>query len=670
MSSSRFISCAIGLLASLAAFSQVPPDTTAVYELEGATVSSAVRTNGIKGDVVKGLDIEMTTLATFPKMLGTADPLKFAQALPGVTTNSEWESGLKIQGCESSQSIIKLCEVPVFGQGRILGLFSVFNPGHFKDIRFSTSTDSRRIGGELGLDTADTLYHALHGEANLGPVSTHATMAFPVGKKSSLVISGRRSFIDVFYKGLLKMDGAEMNYKFYDINAGYLFVPDRYNTIDANAYFGLDNGKIDADIASSRIGAEWGNAVANVRWRHHKDGLKMTTQAYASAYFMNGDLMLTANSGRADDYIVDVGLQSRAKWRNWEFAAEADYYNIQPQNISDDSSTGTGAIILPKQHAILGTLRSSYRLFLGDFTLKPSLAASLYSDISNHDFFPRLDPGIFTEYNFYQGGRLSLDVGYKHQYLFMTGLTSSGFPVEFWLGAGQYSKPQASLYGTLSYTVNLPGDSFTFNVQAYGKRLWNMVEYSGFVSEIIGGNYKLQNMLLNGEGYNYGATVQVQKNSGRLTGWISYSWGRALRRFDNPDFPYIYPSSHERPHELNAVASYKINRWEFGGNFIFASGMPYTPISSAYFLNQKLMVKYGERNSRSLSPYIRLDLSASFNIRTRGRFQDGVNISVQNVTARKNQMMAMLKIKDGKYSYAPATLIIPVMPSINYYCKF
>ena len=226
MSSSRFISFAIGLLASLTAFSQEPPDTTVVYELEGATVSSAVRTNGIKGDVVKGLDIEMTTLATFPKMLGTADPLKFAQALPGVTTNSEWESGLKIQGCESSQSIIKLCEVPVFGQGRILGLFSVFNPGHFKDIRFSTSTDSRRIGGELGLDTADTLYHALHGEANLGPVSTHATMAFPVGKKSSLVISGRRSFIDVFYKGLLKMDGAEMNYKFYDVNASYLYVPD------------------------------------------------------------------------------------------------------------------------------------------------------------------------------------------------------------------------------------------------------------------------------------------------------------------------------------------------------------------------------------------------------------------------------------------------------------
>lgn len=671
MFSNKAISAVCGLLLSLTAFSQVPFDTTAVFAIDSsAIVTSAVRTSGIKGDLAKGLDIEMATLLTFPKMLGTADPLKFAQSLPGVTTNSEWESGLKIQGCETSQSVIKLCDVPVFGQGRILGLFSVFNPGHFKKMKFGTSTDSRRIGGELGLDTADTLFHALHGEANLGPISTHATFAFPVGRKASLILSGRRSFIDIFYKGLLKMDGADMNYKFYDINASFLYAPDEYNIIDANAYYGLDNGAVNSDIASSMIGAEWSNAVANIRWRHRKNGLKLTTQAYGSAYFMDGDLMLTANSGRADDYIVDVGIQSKAEWNNWDFAAEVDYYNIQPQNIHDNSSISPGSSILAKQHAVLSTLRSSYRFQAGDFTLKPSLAASLYSDITDRYYFPRLDPEIFAEYNFYQKGRLSLEAGYKHQYLFMTGMTNSGFPVEFWLGSGKYSKPQASLYGTLAYTVNFLSDAFTLNLQAYGKRLWNMVEYSGFLSEILAGRYDLQKMLLAAEGYNYGATVQVQKNSGHLTGWVSYSWGRALRKFDDPDLPGIYPSSYERQHELNAVASYKIRRWELGGNFILASGMPYTPISSVFYLDQELMVKYGERNSKHLSTYIRLDLSVGFNIHDKGRFQDGINISVLNATARKNQMTAMLKVKDGKYSYAPTNLIIPVMPSINYYCKF
>jgi len=649
----------------------LPFDTNAVFAIDSsAVITAAVRTNGIKGDLTKGFDIEMKTLATFPKMLGTADPLKFAQALPGVTTNSDWESGLKVQGCEASQSVTKLCSVPVYGQGRILGLFSVYNPGHFKTMNFSTKSDDRRIGGELGLDTADTLHTALHGEANLGPISTHATFAFPVGKKSTLVLSGRRSFIDIFYKGLIQMDGADMNYKFFDVNASYLCEIDKYNKIDANAYYGLDDGKINSDIASSGLGGVWSNAVANVRWRHHKRGLDITTQAYGSAYIMDGTLSLGSNAGKADDYIVNAGLQSRATWRKWTFAAEVDYFNIQPQNIYDLSSTSPGNTPLPKQNALLTTLRSAYNFLWGDFTLKPSLAASLYADFTDNNLYPRLDPEIFAEYNFYQGGRLSLDAGYKHQYLFMTGMTNSGFPVEFWLGSGKYSKPQASLYGTLSYSVNFLSDALTLNLQAYGKRLWNLVEYSGYVSELIGGNYNLERMLLSGNGYNYGASVQLMKNSGHLTGWISYSWGRALREFDNPEFPYIYPSSHERQHEVNTVLSYKIKRFELGGNFIFASGMPYTPINSVYFLNNRMIVNYGERNSKNLSPYIRLDLSFSVNIHTKGRYKDGINISVQNVTARKNQMMAMLKIKDGQYSYAPATLIIPVLPSINYYCTF
>ena len=670
MFSNKVISLFAGLLATVSAYAQVPTDTASVSSLDSAVVFSVVRTVGINGSAAKGLDITMSALETYPKVLGTADPLKYVQSLPGVTTNSEWESGLIIQGCEAGQSIIKLCDTPVYGQGRLLGLFSVFNPGHFSRIRFRTSTTSRRIGGELSLDTADTLARALHGEANIGPVSAHATMAFPIGKKSSMTVSGRRSFIDIFYKGLLKMDDAEMNYRFYDINASYLYRPDKFNTVDVNAYFGIDDGNAGADKASQGISASWGNAVANARWRHRKNGLDLTTQAYASAYFMNGYLTMGANSGCIDDHIANVAIHSKAEWRGWDFSAEVDYYDIQPQNVHILSSASKSDNILTGQHAVLSTLKSSYSLSSGGFTLTPSLAASLYSDLSDKNLFPRIDPELSAEYFFCRGHRLNLDFGYRHQYLFMTGLTNSGFPVEFWLGCGKYSKPQASLYGTLSYCANLADDAFSVNLQAYGKKLWNIVEYSGGLADITDMNYNLQDMLLTGCGYNYGVTAQIQKNSGRLTGWISYGWGRALRRFDNPDFPYIYPSSHERQHELNAVVSYKIRRWNFGGNFIFASGVPYTPATSAYILNQTLMVKYGERNSKRLSPYLRLDLSVGFDIRNTGRFRDGVNISVQNATARDNQMTAILKIKDGMYSYAPTKFLIPVLPSINYYCTF
>jgi len=646
-------------------------DTSAVFQIDSMAIVTAVRnTSGIRGDLAKGLDIDVQSIQTFPKILGTSDPIKFAQALPGVTKNSDWESGLKILGCDASQSVTKLCGVPVFGQGRFLGLFSVYNPGHFKNMRFATGTDARRIGGELCMDTSDTLFTALHGEGNLGPISTHATFSFPLGKKSSLTVSGRRSFIDIFYKDLFKFEGSSLNYYFYDINASYLWTPDSYNTLDVNLYYGYDYGWAKENGANYYIGAGWGNCVGNVRWRFNKAGWKINTQLYASSYFMEGCLGITQNAGTAKDDIIDIGLESKASWNDWGFALEADYYNIQPQNIFDESSTSPKTDLIPRQHSLLTTFRAARTFRPGDWTIKPSLSASLYSDFTSRNFYPGLDPEVFSQIDFYQGGRLSLDAGYKHQYIFMTGLTNSGFPVEFWLGAGTFAKPQSSLYATLSYSVNFLQEAYTLNLQGYGKRLWDLVEYSGYASEIIGGNYDLKSMLLPGNGWNYGATVQLQKNGGKFTGWISYSWGRSLRKFDNPAFPGVYPSNFERIHEFNAVASYKTGHWEFGGNFIFASGAPYTPLTAVYYMNETLMVKYGERNSRNLSPYIRLDLSVSYNIRMKGRFRDGVNVSVQNTTARNNQLMALLKVTDREYSYSPLTLSVPVIPSINYYCTF
>jgi len=654
---------------SLAA--QEPFDTNAVFQIDSsAIVTAQMSTSGLKGDITKGLDVEMKTILSFPKMLGTSDPLKFVQALPGVTTNSDWECGLRGQGCEASQSVTKLCDVPVYGQGHILGLFSVFNPGHFKNMKFSTSSQMRRIGGELDMETADSLSTGVHGEGNLGPVSTHACISFPMGKKSSMTVSGRRSFVDLFYKGLIKMEGADMNYYFYDINASLLHKIDSFNSIDANAYFGKDNGWMDSDKSNSFIGANWGNAVGNLRWKHNKNGLKMSTQLYGSTFFMTGGLGIVQNSGRAEDSILDLGLSSKADWNNWQFSLETNYYNIRPQSIYDDSSASQSESIMPRQHAILGTLRASKRLEAGRWVFTPGLAASIYGEVTSKKVYPRADPELKLEYNMYKKGKLSIDAGYKHQYLFMTGMTNSGFPVEFWIGAGQYSDPQSSLYGTLSYSVNIADEAFSLSLQAYGKRLWNLIEYSGFLTEMMGGNYDLEKMLLKGTGYNYGASVQLQKNSGRLTGWIAYNWGRSLREFPDSEHKGTYPSSHERIHELNAVASYKIGRWDFGGNFIFASGVPYTPVTAVFILNEDILVKYGELNSRRLAPYVRLDLSASFNIRTKGRFRDGINISVQNATARKNELMATLKVKDGKYQYAPAKLVIPVIPSVNYFCNF
>ena len=63
------------------------------------------------------------------------------------------------------------------------------------------------------------------------------------------------------------------------------------------------------------------------------------------------------------------------------------------------------------------------------------------------------------------------------------------------------------------------------------------------------------------------------KCNGSLTGWISYTYTHATRTFSAIKQMGHYPASHERPHELNAVATYTLNRhWSFGATFVYASG--------------------------------------------------------------------------------------------------
>ena len=166
--------------------------------------------------------------------------------------------------------------------------------------------------------------------------------------------------------------------------------------------------------------------------------------------------------------------------------------------------------------------------------------------------------------------------------------------------------------------------------------------------------------------------MMLHKQSGKFTGWISYSLGRALRNFDNPDYHGWYPANHERIHELNAVASYKYRRWDFSGVFIYATGLPFTAPKSYYLSSGHIVAEFGEHNACRLRPYIRLDLSATFNIRKTEKYENGINLSIVNALARENDIMYKLKVypEEGFFRYGRQSFMLRIIPSISYHHKF
>ena len=345
-------------------------------------------------------------------------------------------------------------------------------------------------------------------------------------------------------------------------------------------------------------------------------------------------------------------------------------HNILPQAPKSTGLYGTVSEDTQWQNAFEVSASARYEKTLADrWNISADLRGSYYlSPEQQYDL--SLSPDISVTYNAWHLGKITASYGWRHQYLFQTGITNIGLPIEFWFAAGKHSLPQYSQQADISYDADFFNNALGISVNAYFKRLYNQVEYKGDMFDFFNSKYDLDSHLLKGDGWNYGLNIMLHKQSGRLTGWVSYSLGRALRRFDNKDYSGTYPANHERIHEMNAVCTYRLKKVEIAGTFIYASGIPFTAPQYYYVSAGQIISKPGEHNACRMRPYMRLDLSVTFPIIKNERQENGINVSLYNVTGRKNDVMYRLKYQDGTYYYGNMSFFLRWIPSISYYHKF
>lgn len=635
-------------------------DSTRNEVIDSAIVTSVGRSDGIS-DMTPGLvRVSLEALDRFPSTLGDSNPFKFLQSFPAVSTGTDNTGGILVQGYDIGHTTTRICGAPVFGHGHILGIFSVFNPSHFDEMTFSTKSSFGNIGGVVSMDTADNPSDSLKGRFNLGPVATHFSLTSPIGKNSSLTVSARRSFVDIFYKNLLSVSGNVLDYTFYDLNAAFITRLGKSDTIDANFYYGHDDSDGLAVIEGTSITTGWGDSVGNLRWRHESDNFSLSTQLYFSRFGTDINWHEPSREYPTTSGISDFGFSSKALIGDcWHATLNLDRYFVEPQHVSTEDNGS--------MDSFAASLELGWNRSFSNFSIGLSAKPSVYKDFESGKLFFSPDPELSLSYDFHRNGLLKASIRSSSQNLFFLGPTCGAFPSEFWIAAGEYSDPQRSLSLNAGYDISFLSDSFKLSLETYGHRLWNQLEYTGLLTNILETTYSLDNALLKASGINYGASMMLQKTSGRLTGRLSYSAGRALRTTDGREW---FPSLHERVHELNAVVAYRLGRWEFGSNAVFASGQPFTPATSVYMLDGEWLVEYGPTNSGRLKPYFRWDASVNFDIRNSGRFRDGVCVSVQNLTARHNDLIATMKIEDGCYSFSSVHLTMHILPSVNYYFSF
>ncbi|HNV51789.1 MAG TPA: TonB-dependent receptor, partial [Tenuifilaceae bacterium] len=211
--------------------------------------------------------LEMKKIRQIPALMGEVDVIKAIQLLPGVVSAAEGSSGFSVRGGAIDHNLILLDEATVYNASHLLGFFSVFNNDAIKDVKLYKGDMPASMGGRLAsvldirMKEGNSKQFAVTG--GIGTLSSRLTLEGPIVKdKSSFMIAGRRTYLDLMFPFLSNEDMRDNKMYFYDLNAKVNYTINSNNRIFVSGYFGRDLFK------NGMMGFGYGNRTFTTRWNH------------------------------------------------------------------------------------------------------------------------------------------------------------------------------------------------------------------------------------------------------------------------------------------------------------------------------------------------------------------------------------------------------------------
>jgi hypothetical protein len=266
------------------------------------------------------------------------------------------------------------------------------------------------------------------------------------------------------------------------------------------------------------------------------------------------------------------------------------------------------------------------------------------------------------------------------QYLQLISNTSSPTPLDVWTPSDQFIKPQIADQVALGYFKNFKDDTYSLELETYYKKVQNRINYIDGADLVA--NKAIEQVILNGQLRSYGLEVMLRKNTGKLSGWISYTLSKSEQQTlgRNATEPGInagnwYSSAYDKLHNLAVTSAYTLNKkWSFGANFALQTGQPVTYPNGQYQYNGDIMVpNYGLRNENRLPAYHHLDISATLSSRKndKRKWKSEWVFSIYNLYNRKNAASITFRQNaDSGANEAVRTSIFGMVPAVSYNFKF
>ena len=668
--------------------------------------------------------MEARKLRDLPALMGEVDVMRGMTMQAGVQSVGELSSGFNVRGGNTDQNLLLVNGSPVFNASHLFGFLSLINPDLVDQVRlFKGGIPARygeRVASVMEVDLREGNNETMRISGGVGIINSRLALDGPLdkSKKLTLTAGGRSSYSDWLMRKIPNPELSGSTTGFYDL-AGkmtYRFTP--HHRLSAMVYRSHDKFS-----TSSQTITRYGSLLGNIQSRNQlgpgligEGNLAYSSYDYQFTDLAGGDPLKSYYlTNRLEYGSLKYNLRYRpTDLTTFEAGIHMISYAIDPGEVTGaGASTNISHTRVDRERGMEGALYLS-----ADFQVMPALFLSpgvrysrftplgpgvvyLYdpsqprspSSVTDSltygkgevtKAFHRLEPRLLMRYELSPLTSLKLNFQRITQYLFQISNNAVIAPADTWKVADSHVPPMTGDQVALGLETTPRQGGVEISVEAYYKKLKNLPEYRNGAQLIM--NPHIETSLIPADGTAWGIEFQGRKNSGRLTGWLNYTYSRSKRRTTSA-FPEeqlwngsYFPSEYDRPHDLSAVTTYHISRrWRFTTNFVYLSGRPVTLPEKLYSYGGETLIWYSDRNKYRMPSYNRLDVALTLdeNLRKKRSWKGSWTLSVYNVYGRNNPYSVYYRktVPSSENDYRVYSLFklsvigIPV-PSLTYNFRF
>ena len=682
------------------------------YMIDEAVVTAS-RHDNVRATQMGIEKLDTKDIKQMPVVMGEQDIVKVALMLPGVQSVSEASAGFNVRGSPSDQNMFYINNLPIYNVTHLFGMFTAFNSDAVDEFSLYKSSIPADYGGRLSsifdIQAKQGNMKEFSARGGISPVTSRIMVEGPIKKDTSSYLIGLRStYSDWVLDQIKEVSISNSSAHFAD---ALVNLDHKLGSRDHLSLFAYGS----EDYADLTIGLEnqYSNAGASLQWKHHYSKRHRSTLSliHSNYHFRevqddisyssskqsfnlgHSEIKMEFNYNPDEHHNIKYGINGVLyRVHQGDFLPLNESSNLKP--LSFEPERGLRASLFASDEweinpalTVKAGIRATQYNYLGPKTVYsyPSREPRIIENIIDTTQYSKGEP-ISTHYGvdyrlsakYMINEEFSVKAGYNrlHQYIYQLSNTLSASPTDQWKLADKHIQPMEGSQYSMGIYKNFSRFNLEASIEGYYKTVDHLVEIKD------GANLMYSKVpetdIIQGDLKAYGIELMLRKTSGKLNGWINYTYSgtsvKAVnsRTGESNNLGFSYPANYDKPHALNLTLNYKLTkRWSFSTNVVYSTGRPITYPKSIYYQNGMQITGFSRRNESRLPDYFRTDLSINYegNLK-KNKFAHGSwSLSFYNLTGRSNPYSVYFTNEDGKIQGYQLSIFGTVIPSITYNLK-